>query len=267
MSDIRDPRAGVLRANGLIAGSCILALVTGCGEQGGVAQQQQQPLKPIRTSSIEPKPISAPPSAEESNIIRVNKIFDSFPWLSFASDGSGRVDGFKCAVYLEGARSTKGVFGTGTLVVSMYRLDADALGREVPTEVQCWTFTRDEAMQFRAREMKMLGWGYGLRLRWDDQVKVSGKKIAVVIKYVRDDGRVVSSSRKVLRVPIVGDSRGQIQDASTSGQPIGREKPVPKPDPEAPSPASSEARPPSRKADQSNAGAGSRPAYGSRMVE
>lgn len=255
------------RANGLIAVLCILALVTGCGEQGGVAQQQQQPLKPIRTSSIEPKPISAPPSTEESNIIRVNKIFDSFPWLSFASDGSGRVDGFKCAVYLEGARSTKGVFGTGTLVVSMYRLDADALGREVPTEVQCWTFTREEAMQFRAREMKMLGWGYGLRLKWDDNVSVCGKKVAVVIKYVRDDGRVVSSSRKVLRVPIVGDSRGQILDASTSGQSNGREKPIAKPDPEPPTRASREASPPGRGSDQSNAGTGSRPAYGAPRIE
>src|SRR5690606_21529199 len=110
-----------------------------CNQPDNTSQPQQHALKPFRTPSNEPvKPISAPPSMEESNIIRVNKIFDSFPWLSFSNDGSGRVNGFKCAVYLEGPHSTKGVFGSGTLVITMYRLDYDQYGREVPNEVKCW---------------------------------------------------------------------------------------------------------------------------------
>ncbi|MFQ5412337.1 MAG: hypothetical protein ACE5EC_08555 [Phycisphaerae bacterium] len=149
--------------------------------------------------------------APVSNIVRVNKIFHTFPWLSFDPDGSGRIDGFKCTVYLESPDShDKGVFGTGTIVVDMYRLDRDPLGKEVATLVQEWELPPEEAYVWQAREPSLIGWAYGLRLRWNDEVNVSGKKVAFVIKYVREDGRVVPSARKVFKVPLSGDSAGGI---------------------------------------------------------
>ena len=43
-----------------------------------------------------------------------------------------------------------------------------------------------------------------MRLHWPDTVKVSGKQVAFIIKYVREDGREISSSRQVLKVPVSG---------------------------------------------------------------
>ena len=140
-----------------------------------------------------------------SNIVTVNKIFSVVPWLMFDNPESGRIDGFKCTVYLEDAKTTKGVFGTGTIVVEMYTLDIDARGREVPFKVKEWVLPPDKAKPWRAKKVSMLGWGYGLRLKWGEDVDVVGKKIAIVIKYAREDGQMLSSSRQVLRVPITGE--------------------------------------------------------------
>ncbi len=169
----------------------------GCGEKA----------KPTVTESKPVVNVYVPPDNLEPNIVRVNKIFESFPWLSFSADGSGRVDGFKCAVYLESPASrSKGVFGRGTIVVNLYRLDKDATGRELAVPVQEWQLPPEVAYSFQAKKPTGLGWGYGLRLRWDDNVSVAGNVVAIVIKFVREDGRVVSSSRKVLRVPVTGNA-------------------------------------------------------------
>lgn len=150
-------------------------------------------------------PLLGPPSAPvETNIVRVNKFFSQTPWLSFKNDGSKKVDGVSFSLYLEGPSAPKGVFGTGTIVVTMYRLDTDPLGKEVATQVKEWVMTSDEAYPWRAKTPTALGWGYGMRLNWGDGVEVAGKQIALVAKYVREDGRVVSSSRQVLKVPANG---------------------------------------------------------------
>lgn len=141
-----------------------------------------------------------------SNIVSVNKFFSAVPWLIFDDPSSGRIDGFKCTVYLEGHDSPKGVFGTGTIVVTMYRLDNDPLGREFPTQVHEWELPPEKAFPWRAKKLTMIGWGYGLRLHWDKDLDVMGKRIAILVKYIRDDGRVISSSRTVLRVPLIGDA-------------------------------------------------------------
>jgi len=155
----------------------------------------------------------------EPNIVRVNKIFESFPWLSFGNDGSGKIDGFKCAVYLESANSrSKGVFGYGTLVVTMYRMDRDAAGGEVAAPVQEWQLPPEEAYVYQGKSPTSLGWGYGLRLRWDDRVQVGGRVVAIVIKFIREDGRVVSSSRKVLKVPLTGNQAAPVPMSRRSGR-------------------------------------------------
>lgn len=146
----------------------------------------------------------------ESNIVRVNKFFSQTPWLSFDSDGSKNVDGVSFTVYLEGPNEPKGVFGTGTIVINMYRLDIDPTGRETAVPVHEWVLPSDQAYPWRAKNRTALGWGYGLRLQWPREVKVSGKQIAIVVKYVREDGRTISSSRQVLKVPVSGATPVQV---------------------------------------------------------
>lgn len=151
-----------------------------------------------------PPPKAAPSAAPQSNVVRVTKFFNQNPWLSFTSDGSAMVDGVGFAVYLEGADGPRGVFGTGTIVVTMYRLDFDPLGREMATPVHEWVLPPDKAYPWRSKRATALGWGYGLRLQWPETVKVAGKQVAIIVKYVREDGREISSSRQVLKVPVGG---------------------------------------------------------------
>ncbi len=150
-------------------------------------------------SKADANPTEPPP---ESNIVRVNKFFSQNPWLSFTNDGSGKVDGVSFTVYLEGPRGPRGVFGTGTLVVTMYRLDRDPLGRESVTPAHEWVLRPDQAYPWRCKRPSAMGWGYGLRLQWPETVKVAGKQVAIIVKYVREDGREISSSRQVLKVPL-----------------------------------------------------------------
>lgn len=162
----------------------------------------------------EARPVTpfVPPETPGSDITRVFLIYPTVPWLVFDDQGGGLVDGFTCSVYLispvydpvSGGTLEKGVFGTGTIVAEMYRLGTDAAGREASALVQTWELPPDEAMRFRGRSPKLLGWGYGLRLQWDKDVEVAGEDVAIVVKYVRDDGRVVPTRRKQLHVPTKG---------------------------------------------------------------
>lgn len=157
-----------------------------------------------------PPRIFSPPSSAEpvsSNIVGIRKYFSVSPWLSFSPDASGRVNGISFSVYLEDASRPKGVFGTGTIVIQMYRLDKDDKGRELPELVQEWQYDAQKAVAFRAKKETMLGWGYGFRLSWEPTLEVEGRQVAFVIKYVREDGRVVSSSRQVLEVPVHGEKK------------------------------------------------------------
>lgn len=173
-------------------------LTAGCASGTGWQTEQSDPAMKMPG----PEPVS--------NIVSVNKFFSAVPWLIFDDPSSGRIDGFKCTVYLEGYDSPKGVFGTGTIVVTMYRLENDPLGREFTTQVHEWELPLEKALPWRAKKPSMIGWGYGLRLHWGNDLDVMGKRIAILIKYIRDDGRVISSSRKVLRVPLMGDAVTQV---------------------------------------------------------
>jgi hypothetical protein len=137
----------------------------------------------------------------QSNIIRVSKFLSADPWLSFATDGSGRLDGVRITVYLEGPSEPKGVFGDGTIIVELYRLDYDKHGRETVTPAYKWELPPDKAYPWRAKQATGMGWGYGLRLQWPAELDLQGKQVAFVVKYLRTDGRLVSSSRQVVKVP------------------------------------------------------------------
>lgn len=151
----------------------------------------------------------------ETNIVRVTKFFSAEPWLTFSNDGTSRVNGFKCSVFLEGAGKPRGVFGSGTIIVCLYRVDRDGAGHEVAVPLQEWEMPPDQAYPWRCKERTLLGWGYGLRLQWRDDLDLEGKQIAVVVKYVRDDGKTLSSTRQMLKVPRRGTQMLTVQPQKT----------------------------------------------------
>ncbi len=144
---------------------------------------------------------SADASPIESNIVGVRKFISSNPWLIFNSDGTGRVDGLKLTVYLEGTKGPKGVFGSGTIIVTMYRVDRDPAGGRVARQVFEWELPPHKAYPWRAKHVTGMGWGYGLRLSWGKDLDLAGKNVAVVVKYAQEDGRVVASTPQELLVP------------------------------------------------------------------
>jgi len=161
-----------------------------------------QPTTMPITQSTPPK--AAAPADEapvESNIVRVIKFFSSDPWLNFEADGTKKIDGVRFTVYLEGAGKPTGVFGTGRVVVNMYLLERDMTGKETAAPIHEWDMPSEQTYPWRAKQKTALGWGYGLRLHWDPKLEVAGKQVAFVVKYVREDGRVVTSSRQVVKVP------------------------------------------------------------------
>jgi hypothetical protein len=172
----------------------VLLLAGRCQQPPNSAGGPHPKIAPARTGD----------PAAESNIIRVSKFFSADPWLSFANDGSGKVDGVRITVYLEGPSAPKGVFGTGTIVVDMYRIDYEKHGRENAVQVHKWELPSDAAYPWRAKEKTGMGWGYSLRLQWPAEIDVQGRHVAFVVRYVREDGRVINSSRQVIRVPGVG---------------------------------------------------------------
>ncbi len=178
----------------MIAGAVIAAGCMKPGQTGGMAQ----------LGSKSPNSRESAEGPLEPNIVRVNKFFSSEPWLSFESDGTSRPDGVKFSVYLEGPRKPAGVFGTGRMVVTMYRIDINPIGEEMATQVYEWDLPADRAYVYRAKEQTALGWGYGLRLQWDRGLDLSGKQVAFLVKYIREDGKVITSSRQVLKLPKTG---------------------------------------------------------------
>jgi hypothetical protein len=168
--------------------ACLLAGGAGC------VQNESGEWEPIAAVSKDEGPVS-------SNIIKVSKYFSSEPWLSFSSDGSGRVEGVKFSVYLEGAEKPSGVFGTGNLIVTMYVIHRDRAGNESVSKEHEWEFTSAEAYPFRAKKRTLMGWGYGMRLQWPSELKLAGKQVAFVVKYAQENGRIISSTRQILRVP------------------------------------------------------------------
>ncbi|MCZ6699423.1 MAG: hypothetical protein O7D94_10875 [Planctomycetota bacterium] len=181
---------------------CYLMLATavlsgGCMNPGGTGG----PAAPVWTEGV------------KSNIIGVAKFFPNNPWLLFDSDGTGRVDGVKINVYLEsiiiedGKRKSKGVFGSGTIIVSMYRIAYDRLGNESVTLIHKWELDPEAAYPWRCLQRTAMGWGYGLRLQWPGELDVAGREVSFAVKYVREDGRVIASRPHTFLVPMFGRTR------------------------------------------------------------
>ena len=180
------------------------------------------------------------------NIVKIVKFFPKEPWLRFRHDIAPAVDGIKVgALFLIDGTTGRGMFGEGTIVVDLYRIDVDPQGYEIPTQVYQWTFDTEQAMPFRARKRTVQGWGYQLRLHWGD-LDLAGREIELRISFRRLDGQVVHSSGQRFRVPAararrrrpVTAVRGVVPAKASRPRPVPGRTPVAPATRPAPGPAS-----------------------------
>lgn len=136
----------------------------------------------------------------EPNVVSAVAFYKSMsPWLWNADQT--KVSGiYVSALYLLGPKSL-GVFGDGTIRPRMFVVEPGKDGRKHTRQIKEWSFNVEEAIPFRAKEKRTLGWGYGIPLGFGDDLDVSGREIQMVICFERNDGRLVTSSKQTFLVP------------------------------------------------------------------
>ncbi|MGQ9652250.1 MAG: hypothetical protein ACUVXJ_19320 [Phycisphaerae bacterium] len=160
----------------------------------GCVQPQEETIGPGGTHVQEVARMPTEPS-----VVSVVAFYKSTaPWL-WNVDRT-RVSGiYVSALYLLGPKGL-GVFGDGIIRPRMFVVETGKDGKRQARLVKEWAFNVEEAVPFRAKEKKTLGWGYGLPLPFGD-LDVSGSEIQMVICFERSDGRLVTSSKQTFLVP------------------------------------------------------------------
>ncbi|HSW44087.1 MAG TPA: hypothetical protein VLM89_00780 [Phycisphaerae bacterium] len=175
----------------LIAVTAALAfLPTGCDAPPGSVQPGQQ---------ISPDQVAQMPL--EKNVTGVAAFYAPYsPWI-WNKDRSRIIGIAVNALYLMGPDSL-GAFGDGVIRPRMYLLEAgDDARQKSPKLVKEWPFGTQQAMPWRAKKRTAMGWGYGFRLLWGEELDVSGKEIRMIVSFERTDGKVFHSGQKDFRVP------------------------------------------------------------------
>ena len=187
-----NSRIRVFRVSHLAAAAAGALLAAGCVQPGqGAAGPDGAVIHPVARMPTEPNVVSAVAFYKPMS-----------PWLWNAD--RTRVSGiYVSALYLLGPKGL-GVFGDGTIRPRMLVVEMGKDGKTRPRQVKEWVFSVEEAIPFRAKEEKPLGWGYGLLLPFGD-VDVSGREIQMVICFERSDGRLVTSSKQTFLVPPAND--------------------------------------------------------------
>ncbi|MBN2446280.1 MAG: hypothetical protein JXO22_06125 [Phycisphaerae bacterium] len=161
------------------------AVLTLVGCQAG---EQRQPAvgEPFDASTINTR----------DDITQVNSFCVTPPWLR----DEGRVVGFRARAYLVSAATGRGVFVPGDILVTVHKCVADRSGVVTRVPVHEWTLDEKAAMGFRVTKRTLMGYSYGLILRWPDELNLMGEVIEITIKYRRTDGVIIPSPPKQFRV-------------------------------------------------------------------
>jgi len=136
----------------------------------------------------------------EEDIRRVAALYPSVnPWIY--TDDRSRVRGvILSGLYLAGPEQL-GVFGDGIIRPRVYVLDTDKKNPKPPQLVKEWSFDPEQALPFRSKRRKMVGYGYRFHLFWGDEIDLAGKDIRVTVVFERRDGTLIHSGQKEFRVP------------------------------------------------------------------
>ncbi|MGD8453042.1 MAG: hypothetical protein PVJ57_14585 [Phycisphaerae bacterium] len=121
------------------------------------------------------------------------------PWLR---DNDGIVIGFKSSVFFHSAATERGAFVPGKVLVWLYTVQRGSDGRYTRDFVHGWEMNEHDAMQWRVRYERKLGYQYGFPLRWPAGVDLVGKQVEIVFGYERLDQRVIEGTPRRFRVPV-----------------------------------------------------------------
>lgn len=183
------------------------ALLTGCSDASpsptsskpDAAAKAQDVRIMGRKSDDAPAPTIDPMRVEtRDDIVRVHQFWSQDPWIKDPS--TGRVTGFSVATYFVSSATEKGAFVSGDIQVMVYWLRPLPNGDFERTLAYQWDMNELQASSFRVRKKAILGYYYGLVLKWPETLDLSGKQIEVQIAYRRGDGGVVRSSPRGFRI-------------------------------------------------------------------
>ncbi len=136
------------------------------------------------------------------DIVQVATFVDKLnPWLNFDNPPRDVPGGLKLAVYFTSSNGPLGVFGDGTVLIDMYRMDGGPANRKELVHLKQWRFSTEEAYQYGFRERQRTGWGYQFRLEWGEN-DVLGEEVVFIVSFERYDGRVVRGKRNFFKVPV-----------------------------------------------------------------
>lgn len=144
-----------------------------------------------------------PPGGLRDDIVAIRQFYAAEPWIR---DDDGRVTGLAARVYFIAPRTElgdfKGVFVRGPIHAEMHALRLRPDGTYERERVCEWTFNTYEAASFRVTQPSIMGYSYGLYLRWPPEMDVMGREIQVLFSFTRPDGQVVARRGSRFRVPL-----------------------------------------------------------------
>jgi hypothetical protein len=131
------------------------------------------------------------------DITQVHTFWPSPVWVR----QGGEIIGFRTAAYFISAETGKGAFVPGDIVVRLYERVRDEAGDVQRRLKHEWVLPPNEAMMFRVTRKSIMGYSYGLVLKWPDELEFDSRQIDIVIAYQRPDGREIPAPPKAFRVP------------------------------------------------------------------
>ncbi|MBL8879226.1 MAG: hypothetical protein JNG88_08910 [Phycisphaerales bacterium] len=184
-----------------------IALVAGCVDAKPQPTQSKSDPNSLRDVRIigrknddAPVPAIDPTKIEaRDDIVGVNQYWGQDPWIRDPS--TSRVSGFSVATYFVSSATEKGAFVKGDIVVHLNWLRTYASGEIERTPLYEWELNESQSMGFRIRKKSVMGYFYGLVLKWPETIDVSGKHIEIQISYRRlAGGAMVKSAPRTFRI-------------------------------------------------------------------
>jgi len=137
----------------------------------------------------------------QSDIVEVVAIYDSYPWLFDPDDDTGKAVGIRIrSLFLISAKTKKGVFGDGTLRMTLFEVQHPPGSRPVREKLHEWQFDKVQAVNSRVTKKTLMGYGYMFYLAWPEEMDLAGREIALGIDYIRTDGKLVRERPKYFQV-------------------------------------------------------------------
>ena len=152
-----------------------------------------------RRGAAKPRELDVPRVKTRDDITAVYSIFPRDPWLR---DNDGNVTGFKASVYFQSGKTQKGAFVPGKILIWLYSMHRGPDGQLERRFVHGWEMDEQEAMNWRVRFERRLGYQYGFPILWPPDADLAGKQVEIQFGYERKDGKIIEGSVRRFRVSV-----------------------------------------------------------------